>query len=230
MRVISFMWLNWSTRLDRIKSFRSVGLCQGGQALRPDLIDRSSFILDLAEASPAASPIKVDIISPVGERTGSASYYRNKFDQAMVIIAKLQERPVLPSEAGVLEPKPPKKTAGPKRVTINSGHGSIRISKARENKHDALLAQEQAESLAAAKADAREEKALIEWQDWVNLKFHFELCENGCVCEKNEACLAKKFKKCNSCGDIKKNKCAKRACKEILMPIANGEPLLAIEN
>ena len=230
MRVISFMWLNWSTRLDRIKSFRSVGLCQGGQALRPDLIDRSSFILDLAEDSPAVSPIKIDIISPVDERAGSAGYYHNKFDQAMVIIAKFQERPVLPSEAGVLEPKPPKKTAGPKRITINSGHGSIRISKARENKHDALLVKEQAESLAAAKADAREEKASIEWQDWINLNYHFELCENECVCEKNEACLAKKFKKCSYCGDIKKNKCAKRACKESLLPITNGEPLLAIEN
>jgi hypothetical protein len=97
MKAMAFMWLNWSTRLDRIKSFRSVGLCQGGQALRPDLNDRSNFILDLGEDSPAVSPIKVEIISPIDERACSANYYRKKLEQAMAIIEKLQERPDLPS-------------------------------------------------------------------------------------------------------------------------------------
>ena len=101
-------------------------LCQGGQALRPDLIDRSNFIL--GEHSPAVSPIKVEIISPIDERACSANYYRKKLEQAMAIIEKLQERPDLPSEAGVLDPKPPKQTSGSKRVTVNSGHGSIRQS------------------------------------------------------------------------------------------------------
>lgn len=229
MKAMSFMWLSWSTRLDRIKSFRSVGLSQGGQALRPDLIDRSNFILDLGEDSPAVSPIKVEIISPVDERAGSANYWRKKFEQAMVVVGKFQERPVLPSEAGVLEPKPPKQTSGPKRVTINSGHGSIRISKAREDKHAKLLLQERGESLAAAKADAREYKAAVEWQDWVNLSYHFELCENGCVCAKDDACLAKILKKCNFCGDIKKNKCSKRLCKESSMALTDTGALLAIE-
>ena len=226
MKAMAFMWLNWSTRLDRIKSFRSVGLCQGGQALRPDLIDRSNFILDLGEDSPAVSQIKVEIISPIDERAGSANYYRKKLEQAMVIIEKLQERPDLPSEAGVLEPRPPKQTSGPKRVTVNSGHGSIRITKARENKHQTLSEKERDESLAAAKADAREEKATMAWQEWVNLSYHFGLCEIECVCEKNDACLAKKFKKCASCGDIKKKACSKKACK---VPTNVVEPLLAIE-
>ena len=83
--------------------------------------------------------------------------------------------------------------------------------------------------VADARATAREEKKTIEWQEWSNLSYHFELCENECVCEKNDDCLAKKLNKCNYCGDIKKSKCSKRACKAQQLPIANGEPMLAIE-
>ena len=98
-----------------------------------------------------ASPIRIEImiISPVDERAGSVNYIRNKYEQAMVLIGKLQDRPVLPSECGEMEPRPLKKNKGVKRITINTGHGSIRITKGRERKHEHLAHKELEESLSS---------------------------------------------------------------------------------
>ena len=102
-------------------------------------------------------------------------------------------------------------------MTVNSGHGSIRITKARENKHHKLSEKERDESLAAAKADAREENATMAWQEWVNLSYHFGLCEIECVCEKNDACLAKKFKNVLPVVTLRRRRVPKRRARCLLM-------------
>ena len=122
---------------------------------------------------------------------------------------------------GLLEPKVPavtKRKRDQSRIEVSEG-GSITLRRLKE-KLEAKKAVAEAEAARIQHAkDAREAKKEAAKYAAEYLAMCYEQCADGCECEDPEECPVKGMKRCDHCGDIKRRKCSKPACKAALAPL-----------
>lgn len=225
MWIFNRIWLSWSTPMDRIVSFRKVGITQS--MLRPELVDRSKIHLMADDnAKEGLSPIRpkyleVNLPTPPlldgSTRKNTAIYWKTKYQQEHEARLEVLRNPFTPTECGVMTIPEHKKSR--KRVAHRS-----------ENKHGSFNEVEAALELAKAnKKLAMSEKKELLALEHQKLVDAWELCVGGnaCQCDNDGECPMAKYKKCPTCGDIKARLCTKAACKAAR---ASNSEMLAIEN
>ena len=144
-------------------------------------------------------------MSPAGKRKGSASYWKDKFEQSQALIRDMAEKSLqLDDVPGLLTikkvtPNPDKASTGTTRVT--QVHGSMRAkdvaSKVKEIKEEKLRIQAAKE----AKKTQKEER-----------KETFIRCKTKCSCNQKK-CLALGLKQCSVCLNVLRSVCSKAACR-----------------
>ena len=232
MRIFCRCWFAWSTPLDRIRSYRKVGITS--KQLRPDLINRAQFYsqADLEkedEKENAHLVVDTTIPTPTA-RAGSKEYYRELSNAQAALIEKLMNIPCTPIEGGVLKMQPmtcQERNSGRARVLDDmEEYGSCYLKdmvgskKAKRKKRE-----DERERIDGDKRRRVEEKEKAE-SEAADLQRRFEQCSSSCTCGETP-CRVQGLKRCPHCGDIKKQVCRKQACKA-----ARGEgrgALLAIE-
>ena len=150
--------------------------------------------------------------STEGVRKGTLAYYKYKAERAAAIFELQKNRVVGPAESGILVPqvKQPKKNMS--RHRVSEGHGSQKLSKMLEKRRAHTAARDEEERAKVARAEARVERATERASEFAARLAKWRACENDCVCE-SAPCVWAGFLFCPTCGELKKGKCRKAACK-----------------
>ncbi|KAK3278810.1 hypothetical protein CYMTET_13278 [Cymbomonas tetramitiformis] len=234
IRIFSRVWFFWSTPTDRITAWRKVGICQNFLAAFE--IDRSNFIVQDNEKHTSTAPPSVTEFkgSPLGVRKGSSEYYKRKIEAYKNLASAWETYETSPIEQGILNPEilpslPPKANKG--RLSDNNGSFEFNdiLGRKRAKHAEQQAAREHSEFAALQRDLAREERdssaaaaVAAKAQAALGLQAAWEKCGGGCTCPllfvnmARVPCPVYKMKQCRICGEIKKSKCAKAACKRQL--------------
>ena len=232
--IVCRTWLTWSTPMDRIRSFRKVGITHLG--LRPDLINRATFYMkkDIEDEEANEPVLDTSIPEPEGLEEGSKEYYEEKLASAMALIERLKNVPCTPKEAGVLALAPTtcqERDAGRMRLSTDE-HSSCKMKDMVGTKKRRRLENE----MERARIDQDKEngavKKLKEAEDAMNSAAAWATCHalDGspqCKCGVSP-CPWANLRYCIHCGDVKKTQCRKRACLDKIQALP-GPTVLAIE-
>ena len=223
--IFSRIWFHWSSPMDRIRSFRKVGITAHG--LRPDLVNRSKFTIGELRPDDNADDDQIDITvpSPEGVRKGSQLYYKRKYGAAMEVIDKLVQIPWTPAAGQLLvtTPQPSQTCISNRQRLAEEEFGSYTLKDMGETKRQ-KKAEAEAERLRidSNKAAAAEKKEAAA-QALHDLTVTYNDCTPDCMCGADEGqCPMLKYKMCACCHQLKKGLCKVRVCVESRKPV---EPL-----
>ena len=212
MIIFSRVWFHWSSPLDRVRSFRKVGITAHG--IRPDLVNRSKFTIGEIEEE-EEEEMNTTVESPEGVRKDSLLYYKHKLESALSIINQLKEVPWTPKEALLLitTPQPSQVYMSSRERLCEEEFGSYTLKCMGENKRlkrDAKQFERDRITTKRNASVAKKLKAAMDEQELDN--FHW-LCTPECTCGNGSGnCPMEKYKRCETCNIVKKSLCKVRAC------------------
>lgn len=208
-------WFTWSEPIDRINSFRKVGITS--LELRPDLINRATFYVqkDIDEDEAKEPVLNTTVEEPEGVEVDSKEYWKAKFERSQGIVEKLVNVPCTPKEAGVLQLSPTTcQEWDSKRDRLNDeAFGSCKLKDMIETKkRKRLAAEEDRERIESNKIARIEKKSAAQAAKEVAMKA-WAACALGCACGVSPCPWAKKVY-CLQCRELKTGQCRKIACKK----------------
>ena len=211
MLILANIWDRWATKERLINAARRVGITNDTlsvEFMQQDKFKRAEECMEPEVSTPSTSasePMDTpgsDSIKSPNKRRGSASYWRDKFQQAIGIIDELHEKSITLTEIpGFMTVQKVKPKLSKENVRVTQIHGSM---KAKNVINVVKEIKEKKEQTAKQKQETIEKKE--------ETKQRFLLCKLKCVC-KNQKCDAVGYKQCPVCLQVMKSVCSKSRCK-----------------
>ena len=193
MVILANIWQRWATKDRLINAARRVGITNDTlsvEFMQQDKFKRAEECMEQEASSSISEPMattSLDSIKSPNKRRGSASYWHDKFQQAIGIIGNLHEKSIQLTEIpGFMAIQKVKPKLSKENVRVTQIHGSMKaknvINVVKEIKEKKKTAQQKQENI------QKKEKA----------KHTFLLCKLKCIC-KNDKCNAIGYKQCPVC-------------------------------
>ena len=185
MIIFARVWFYWSSPLDRVRSFRKVGItAHGSHGIRPDLVNRSKFTIGEVDEEEEEEEMNTTVESPEGVRKDSRMYYKRKLESALSIINQLTEVPWSPAEAKLLvtTPQPSQQYISSRERLCEEEFGSYTLKGMGEKKRLKRDARQSERDRITTKQNASIAKKLKEAIYEQELDNFYWLCTPECTC------------------------------------------------